>query len=420
MRKKGIHPPKGWAHYLDRDLREQGDKALKRKNRRYLMGLDKKIQQAKGKLWTQGNEDHLRGAKLTEDEIAEAVGRELEMSVEHYAESLRAINKLKDDDGLADADATTLFLVDLQKHVAPLLTREQEVDLARRARTGDERAIEHLVSANVRLCARLARFFRSRGLNRLLDYTDLLNAGVIGLLAAVKKFDPDRGVPLASFAYPYITGAIRDELEKAALIRLPREVALLASKIIGAIDQLSATLDQKPTDEEIATHLGLPTAQVSQMLQTIFQVSKPGRSHSAPLLQLNEAGGPGQPRFDVDAADESDMRGRSHSYQADADGSAFGPSEDDGTSAHERDEANAILYKALETLTKQEGEIMSRYFDLVENPEVEEGESLTAIARRLGISRQRASKVQQRALTKLRKALQAARASGDLGASLDA
>jgi RNA polymerase sigma factor (sigma-70 family) len=310
---------------------------------------------------------------------------------------------LKGDDGLADADATTLFLVDLRKHGAPLLTREQEIELARRARAGDERAIEQLVSANVRLCARLARFFRSRGLSRLLDYTDLINAGVIGLRTAVRKFDPDHGTPLASFAYPYITGAIRDELEKAALIRLPREAAARVAKIIRAMDQLRVSLDEKPTDEEIAAHLGVPAEIVSRALHTISMVSKPTRSR--PASQTTEAGGGGKPRFDPETDDAWDVRGRSHSYRADVDGAAFGASEDDGAPAAEQDQANALLYRALDMLTKQEREVVSRYFDLVENPEVGEGESLTSIARRLGISRQRASKVQQRALSKLGKAL---------------
>jgi len=60
-----------------------------------------------------------------------------------------------------------------------------------------------------------------------LEFTDLVSAAVIGLAAAVKNFSPDRGVRLASYAYTNITGVIRDELEKAALIRMPREAALL-------------------------------------------------------------------------------------------------------------------------------------------------------------------------------------------------
>jgi len=401
-----VYRPKGWAHYLDHEPGEQhDDEDLKRARRRYLKRLDKRIQKAKGRLFADGNEKYPPQARLTEEQIAEVVAGQIGMSVDAYWDELEAINEMKEDDGLANADAATLFLVDLRKHGAPRLTRQQEIELARWVRAGDERARGQLVGANIRLCVRLARFFRSRGLNRLLDYTDLINAGVIGLRAAVAKFDPERGVPLASFAYPYVTGAIRDELEHAALIRLPREVALLAAKIIGGIDQLSAKLDQKPTDEEVAKHLGVTTEQVSQVLQTIFQTSKPTRSRPGPLLQTNEAGGPGQPRLDAEAAGAWDVRGRSHNYHADMDGAAFGASEDDGTPADERDETNALLYKALETLTKQEREIVSRHFDLVENPEVAEGESLTAIARRLGITKQRASKLKQRALSKLRKAL---------------
>src|SRR5262252_1253501 len=117
-----VYRPKGWAHYLDRDPHEQGDAALQRKNRRCLLGLDKKIERAKGKLWAEGSSDYLPGATLTEEQLAEAVSDELGMSVEDYWESLKAINKLKDDDALADADASTLFLWDLKKHGAPLLT----------------------------------------------------------------------------------------------------------------------------------------------------------------------------------------------------------------------------------------------------------------------------------------------------------
>jgi RNA polymerase sigma factor (sigma-70 family) len=413
--------PKGWAHYLDRDLRERGDDALKRKNRRHLLALEKKIQRVKGKLWTEGNENHLPGARLTSEEIAEATASDLGMSVEEYRAAQKAINKLKDDDALADADAGTLFLWDLRKHGAALLTREQEAELARRARSGDERAIEQFVNANVRLCARVARYFRSRGLDRLLEYTDLVSAGVVGLRAAVAKFDPDRGTRLASFAYSYITGAIRDELEKAALIRLPREAALLVAKIIRATDELSLTLDRKPTDEEIATHLGVATAVVSRSLQAISEVSKPARSpreHSGP--QTTEAGGGGKPRFDENTADAWDMRGRSHNYRADMDG-AFGADSADDVGpavelALEASEAWALLYKALTTLTKQEREIVSRYFDLVENPDIDHpnphgGESLTKIARTMGISKQRASKVERRALVKLRRVLEVARAT---------
>jgi RNA polymerase sigma factor (sigma-70 family) len=406
--------PKGWADYLDRDPTEQEDSALKLKNRRCLRALDKKIHKAEGQLWTDGNEHHLPGATLSPAELAEAIAAQLDMSVEEYRAALKAIGEMKTSDSLADADAGTLFLWDLKKHGAVLLTREQEAELARRAHAGDERAIEQLVGANVRQCARLARYFRSRGLDRLLEYTDLVSAGVVGLRAAVAKFDPDRGVRLASFAYSYITGAIRDELEKAALVRLPREAASLAAKIIRAMDQLSAKLNRKPTDDEIAAHLGMATTAVSRTLQTISEVTRPAREHSSP--QTTEAGGGGKPRFDENAVDAWDMRGRSHNYRADVDGAFGAESADDAAPAVElaleASEASTLLHKALATptLTKQEREIVSRFFDLVENPDIDRpnphgGESLTKIAKTMGISKQRASTVKQQALSKLRKAL---------------
>src|SRR2546425_1203795 len=413
--------PKGWSHYLDRDLREQGDDALKRENRRYLLGLDKKIQRAKGKLWTEGHEDHHPGAKLTEDEIAEAIACELEMSVEDYLESLRAIDKMKDDDGLADADATTLFLVDLRKHGAALLTREQEVDLARRARGGDERAIEQLVSANVRLCVYVAKRTKARGRAKGRDFGDLVNAGVLGLREAIKHFDPERGVRLASFGYIYILGAIQDEIERAQTIKLPREVASRLKRIIATTEQFRAedyrlTFDgqrvwrgRAPTTGEIAARLGVSPELVDETLRHPSQRIQPS---SGPDSAKPGESGIGFTRFDDDNAAEAwDARGVGHNYQADSEGSKdWGEVETEQQARLEASEASALLYKALAGLTKQEREILSPYFDLVENPDIgrpnaEGGESLTTIARTLGISKQRASKVQRRALAKLRKAL---------------
>jgi RNA polymerase sigma factor (sigma-70 family) len=115
------------------------------------------------------------------------------------------------------------------------------------------------------------------------------------------------------------------------------------------------------------------------------------------------------------------VRSVGHNYRADAEGSRdWGAVESDQEAHLEASEASALLYKALDTLTKQEREIVFRYFDLVENPDIARpntsgGESLTAIARRLGMSKQNTSKLKRRALAKLRKSLQAARASGDLG-----
>src|SRR5262245_39113795 len=121
-----------------------------------------------------------------------------------------SLQNRKADEGLAGADATTLFLADLQRNELPLLSRDAELELARRARNGDERALEQLVSSNLPLCVYLAKRSKSRGRRKGLAFGDLVGAGVIGLHDAIKHFDPERGVPLASFAYLDILGAIRD------------------------------------------------------------------------------------------------------------------------------------------------------------------------------------------------------------------
>jgi RNA polymerase sigma factor (sigma-70 family) len=353
------------------------------------------------------------------------VALKLGMSIDDYLEEVEAIEDMKESDALANADSGTLFLRDLYKHGAPLLTREQEVELARGARDGDERARDQLVSANLRLCAKLARFFRSRGLERLLDYPDLVNAGVVGLQAAIKKFDPDRGVPLASFAYSYITGAIRDELEKAAMIRLPRHVALLASKIIRAMDALHSKLERKPTYEEIADHLELAPQKVFEIFQTIYETSKPVHPSPKPgRPRVTEAGGPGVKRWDPESHDAWDYyQRRSNNYRADDEDKDFGGgrTDDEGVLA---EEILDLLKTVLESnvLTKEELTVISKHFGLddedvgledLENSrerDKDSGKTLTRIARQFGMSKQWGSAVKQRALAKLRTAVEAARA----------
>jgi RNA polymerase primary sigma factor len=326
----------------------------------------------------------------------------------------RAINDMKGGDGLAGADSTTLFLADLKKHGVPLLSREQEVDLARRVRAGDERALERFISANLRLCVHVAKRFKSRGHEKGVASSDLVSAGVIGLQAAIKKFDPDRGVRLASFARSYILGAIRDELEKAQTIRLPREVLSLTRKIIAAQERLRVNDYRKtskgqkvwrgraPTNEEIGTVLTISEQKVNETLRHPTQQIQP----STP--------GPNETMYDGNSDGAWDLLGTSYNYRADGDEGVPKQTRAEFETEHAEvlaaREAHARLYKALATLTKQEREVLSRYFDLVENPDVARpnahgGEPLTKIARTMGISKQRASAVQRRALTRLRKAL---------------
>jgi RNA polymerase primary sigma factor len=325
----------------------------------------------------------------------------------------RAIKNMKGRDGLAGADSTTLFLADLKKNGVPLLSREQEIDLARKVRAGDEQALGHLVAANVPLCVYLAKRTKSSGREKGLEFGDLVNAGVIGLRTAIQKFDPERGV-LANFAYAHILGAIRDELKRAQTIRLPREALSLTNKIIRAKEQLRVNDYRKtsrgqrvwrgraPTDEEIGTHLNIPEQTVVEILRHPSQPVEPSASSATGQV------------YDENAEGAWDLLEQSYNYRAEGDEEVHKQTraefENEHTEALAVSEDRAGLYKALEALTKQEREVLSRYFDLAQNPDIARpnahgGESLTQIAKAMGISKQRASAVQRRARTKLRKAL---------------
>jgi RNA polymerase primary sigma factor len=317
-------------------------------------------------------------------------------------------------DGLAGADSTTLFLADLKKHGVPLLSREQEVDLVRRVHAGDEVALGQLMTANLPLCVSLAKRTKSRGQAKGLALSDLVSAGSIGLRTAIQRFDPDRGVRLASFARSHILGAIWDELEHSQTIRLPREIASRLRRIITAQERLRvndyrrASKGQQvwrgwaPTDEEIGIHLNIPERKVVETLRHPSQRIQPA------------VPSPKETLYDENSDGAWDVLEQSYDYRAEGDEEVHKQTraefENEHTEVLAVSEDRAVLYKALASLTKQEREVLSRYLDLVENPDIDRpnahgGESLTQIARTMGISKQRASAVQRRALTKLRKAL---------------
>jgi len=148
------------------------------------------------------------------------------------------------------------------------------------------------------------------------------------------------------------------------------------------------------------------------VLETLLYPSQPTTPGSGSSAIVKEVG-IGRARCDENAAEAWDLLGAGHNYRADSEGAEFGAADRDAVPDAERalesSEAYELLYKALATLSKQEREILSRYFDLIENPDIDRpntcgGESLTKIARAIGISKQRASELKRRALVKLRKA----------------
>ena len=136
----------------------------------------------------------------------------------------------------------------------PLLTREEERDLALRAQSGDAEARRRMVEANLRLVFKIARRYGNRGLPLL----DLIEEGNLGLLRAVKKFRPDRGTRFSTYAIWWIRQSIvRALANQARMIRLPVHVELLLARYLREREALTQRLGRPPSLSEIAEAMGI-------------------------------------------------------------------------------------------------------------------------------------------------------------------
>jgi len=147
-----------------------------------------------------------------------------------------------------------------------LLTHEEEIDLGRRAREGDETARSKLIEKNLRLVIPVAKKYRGMGL----PFGDLIQEGNIGLMRAADKFDPEKGFRFSTYATWWIRQAVqRAVADKGRTIRVPVHMGEKIRKMARAYNELSTELEREPTDEEVAERLGWDVDRVKDVKSAI-------------------------------------------------------------------------------------------------------------------------------------------------------
>ncbi len=265
------------------------------------------------------------------------------------------------DLAVSTTDALQLFLNEAGRW--PLLTKEEEVELAKLIERGDEEAKERMINSNLRLVVSIAKRYQGHGLSLL----DLIQEGIIGLMRAVEKFDWRRGFKFSTYATWWIRQAVqRGVANKSRTIRLPVHIADREQKMARAERVLAPRLGRQPTEEEIAEQAKLPLKQVREVRQAARAIT----SLDKPLGTDNEG------RLgDLVASEESEP-------------------EEELTVSLEED----VLRRAVAQLPEREREVVKRRYGLNGD---RDPASLEAIGRELGLTRERVRQIEARALEQL-------------------
>jgi RNA polymerase primary sigma factor len=188
-------------------------------------------------------------------------------------------------------DALQLFLNEVRRH--PLLTADEEVELAKRIERGDLEAKERMVNSNLRLVVSIAKKYQGQELSLL----DLIQEGIFGLIRAAEKFDWRRGYKFSTYATFWIRQAIQRGLaNKARTIRIPVHIGQRERKIARAERELFSRLGRDPTDAEIAEAAELTPEEIEEVRQvtrTVTSLDRPvGEEGDTALGDLLEGEGP--------------------------------------------------------------------------------------------------------------------------------
>ena len=165
-------------------------------------------------------------------------------------------------DGISIEDPVRMYLKEIGK--VPLLSAEEEIELAKRMENGDQEAKKRLAEANLRLVVSIAKRYVGRGML----FLDLIQEGKLGLIKAVEKFDYRKGYKFSTYATWWIRQAItRAIADQARTIRIPVHMVETINKLIRVSRQLLQELGREPTPEEISEEMGMPVDRVREILK---------------------------------------------------------------------------------------------------------------------------------------------------------
>ena len=246
-----------------------------------------------------------------------------------------------------------------------LLTPEEEVDLAKRIKQGDQEALEKLTKANLRFVVSVAKQYQNQGLS----LSDLINEGNLGLIKAAQRFDETRGFKFISYAVWWIRQSILQALaEQSRIVRLPLNKVGSLNKINKAFSELEQTFEREPSPEELAEMLEITTEEV----ETTLGVAARHVSMDAPFVD-------GEDNSLLDVLENGGTPGTDNFL-------AYGES------------LSTEINRSLGTLTDRQCDVIKLYFGIgVEHPM-----SLEDIGEKFGLTRERVRQIKDKAINKLR------------------
>jgi RNA polymerase primary sigma factor len=303
--------------------------------------------------------------ELSDEEVealhAELEERHIELTDDCGQTAAPDSSYVNGDLAVATTDALQLFLNEAGRY--PLLTAEQEVELAKRIERGDKEAKDLMVNSNLRLVVSIAKRYQGHGLSLL----DLIQEGIIGLIRAVEKFDWRRGFKFSTYATWWIRQAVqRGVANKSRTIRIPVHIIEREQKIARAERELMAKHARVPTEKEIARAAKLPLKQVQEVrkaARAVTSIDKPVTSDSNTTMG------------DLIGADQSEFTEEVHVSLG-----------------------QETLRRAIADLPDRERDVVKLRYGL--NGDVDP-KSLEEIGRRLGVTRERVRQIEAQALERL-------------------